>query len=174
MIPQEAVAGDTVVMIDISWPLPETVEWNYPVAMREVLNLGDVLFGQFDEPGTYEVAMTARLGECVDEISKTIIILEGEEGSEDGRLGYEKFVKEFTVYPNPTDGAFDVGIELLEKSHVTLSVWKSPTGVLIKQVQHDNQKLYRVSFDLRPLTSGTYILKLDHAKGKEYIRFVVY
>jgi hypothetical protein len=161
-------------MIDISWPLPETVEWNYPVAMREVLNLGDVLFGQFDEAGTYEVAMTAHLGECVDQVSKTIVILEEGMGDEGGKLGYEKFVKEFTVYPNPTDGAFDVGIELLEESHVTLSVWNSPTGILIKQVQQNNQKLYRVSFDLRPLNAGTYILRLDHAKGKEYIRFVVY
>jgi hypothetical protein len=174
MIPREAVAGDTVVMIDISWPLPETVEWNYPDAMREVLNLGDVLFGQFDEVGTYEVGLTAHLGECVDYISKSITILQGEEGSEGGRLGYEKFVKEFTVYPNPTDGAFEVGIELLEESRVTLSVWNSPTGILIKQVQHNGRKLYRVSFDLRPLSSGTYVLRLDHAKGKEYIRFVVY
>ncbi|MCD9017605.1 T9SS type A sorting domain-containing protein [Parachryseolinea silvisoli] len=174
MIPQEAIAGDTVVMIDISWPLPETVQWEYPAAMREVLNLGDVLFGQFDEAGTYEVAMTARLGECVDQISKTIVILDEGAGGEGGKLGYEKFVKEFTVYPNPTDGAFDVGIELLEESHVTLSIWNSPTGILIKQVQRDHQKLYHVSFDLRPLNAGTYILRLDHAKGKEYIRFVVY
>ncbi|MBT1686335.1 T9SS type A sorting domain-containing protein [Dawidia soli] len=174
MIPGEAVAGDTVVMIDISWPLPETVAWQYPAAMREVLNLGDVLFGQFDAAGTYEVAMTARLGECVDQISKTIVILgEGAE-SEGGKLGYEKFVKEFTVYPNPTDGAFDVGIELLEESPVTLSIWNSPTGILIKQVQRNDQKLYHVSFDLRPLNAGTYILRLDHAKGKEYIRFIVY
>jgi hypothetical protein len=174
MIPHEAIAGDTVVMIDISWPLPETVEWNYPEAMREVLNLGDVLFGQFDETGTYEVGLTAHLGECIDRISKSITILEGEEGSEGGRLGYEKFVKTFTLHPNPTTGAFEVEVELLEESTVTLSVWNSPTGILIRQVQRNGQKLYRVSFDLRPLNSGTYVLRLDHAKGKEYIRFIVY
>jgi hypothetical protein len=174
MIPAEAVAGDTVVMIDISWPLPETVEWNYPEAMREVLNLGDVLFGQFDEAGTYEVGLTAHLGECVDWISKSITILEGEEGSEGGRLGYEKFVKTFTLHPNPTTGAFEVEVELLEESTVTLSVWNSPTGILIKQVQRNGKNLYVVPFDLRPLISGTYLLRLDHAKGKEYIRFIVY
>jgi hypothetical protein len=174
LIPEEAVAGDTVVMIDISWPLPETVEWNYPGAMREVLNLGDILFGQFDEAGTYEVGLTAHLGECVDRISKSITILEGAEGSEGGRLGYERFVKAFTLHPNPTDGAFEVEIELLEESTVTLSVWNSPTGILIRQVQHNGKKIYRVSVDLRPLNAGTYILRLDHARGQEYIRFVVY
>lgn len=174
MIPEEAVAGDTVVMIDISWPLPQAVEWSYPEAMTEVLNLGDVLFGQFDEAGTYEVALTAHLGECVDQISKFITILETEEGSEGGRLGYEKFVKTFTLHPNPTTGAFEVEVELLEESTVTLSVWNSPTGILIKQVQRDGKNLYVVPFDLRPLVSGTYLLRLDHARGKEYIRFIVY
>jgi hypothetical protein len=174
LIPEEAVAGDTVVMIDVSWPLPETVEWNYPEAMREVLNLDDVLFGQFDEAGTYDVGLTAHLGECVDRISKSITVLEGEEGGEGGRLGYEKFVKAFTLHPNPTDGAFEVEIELLEESTVTLSVWNSPTGILIKQVQRSGDKLYRVAFDLRPLNSGTYLLRLDYAEGKEYIRFIVY
>lgn len=174
MIPKEAIAGDTVVMIDISWPLPESVEWDYPLTMREVLNLGDVLFGQFDDAGAYEVGITAHLGECVDHISKTIIILEDEQENEGGKLGYEKFVKEFMVYPNPTDGVFDVNIELMEESHVILSLWNSPTGILVSHVQQGGDKQYRIHFDLPSLTAGTYLLRLDHAKGKEYVRFIVY
>jgi hypothetical protein len=169
----EAAVGDTVVMIDISWPLPEKVEWSYPTEMKEVLNLGDAVFGQFATEGTYEVSLTAHLGECVDEVSKFITIRKDDAVSAGGRLGYEEFVKEFTLYPNPNDGSFNVGVEFIEEMPVTVSVWHSPTGLLIRQVQKSGDKMYQLYFDLKPLSSGTYIVRLDYSKGKRYIRFIV-
>jgi hypothetical protein len=174
LIPGEAVAGDTVVMIDVSWPMPERVEWTYPLAMTEVMDLGDVLLGQFDEPGTYEVSLTVNLGECRDQISKQIVILKGEDGDIGGRLGYEAFVKTFMLHPNPNDGAFEVEVELRDAGPILLSVWSSSTGMQLKQVARQGSASYIVPVDLRPLSAGTYILRLDHAEGKDYIRFIVY
>lgn len=173
MIPKEAVAGDTVVMIDISWPLPEKIEWNYPLEMTKLQDNGDVLYGEFRNAGTYEVSLATHLGECFDKVSKTIIILEEGEDPEGGRLGYEEYVKEFILHPNPNNGSFHVGIELSEETPITVSVWHAPTGLLIRQIQKSGDRLYQIYFDLRPLSSGTYILRLDYDKGKKYIRFVV-
>jgi hypothetical protein len=170
----EAIVGDTVVMIDISWPLPQAIQWTHPQEMDEILNLGDVVFGKFDESGSYDVTLTTHLGECVDKITKTITILEDEDDNEGGRLGYEEFVKDFTLYPNPNDGSFDVGVQLLEESSITLSVWNSVTSVMVGKLNASGQKEYITHIDLRPLASGTYVLRLDHAKGKKYIRFVVH
>jgi hypothetical protein len=173
MIPKQAVAGDTVVMIDISWPLPEKVEWNYPLEMTVLQNNGDVLYGKFNNAGTYEVNLATHLGECFDQISKTITIIESEDNSEGGRLGYEEYVKQFTLYPNPNNGAFHVGIELTEEMPITVSIWHAPSGILIRQVQKSGNNQYTLYFDLKPVTSGTYVLRLDFEKGKKYIRFVV-
>jgi len=165
--------GDTVVVIDISWPLPEKVEWNYPAAMTLLQDNGDHFYGQFKDAGTYEISLAAHLGECFDQMTKSILVLDEGSPSTGGRLGYEEYVKLFKLYPNPNDGAFHVGVELTEEMPITLSIWHAPTGVLIKQVQKSGGNQYMLYFDLKPLTSGTYVMRLDFEKGTRYIRFVV-
>jgi hypothetical protein len=170
----QAMIGDTVVMVDVSWPLPDKIEWNYPPSMKKILDNGPMIYGQFEEGGTYEISLSAHLGECFDRMAKTITILRGEEEPDGGRLGYEKFVKNFELYPNPTDGNFDVNVELAEESEITLSVWNGGTSLFMGKVVGSGKKSYLVHFALRPLGSGTYILRLDHKKGKEYIRFIAH
>lgn len=173
LLQDTAFVDDTVVVIDISWPLPEKVEWNYPTEMKLLQDQGDLFYGQFKDAGIYEVSLAAHLGECFDQMTKSILVLDESSSSEGGRLGYEENVKQFKLYPNPNNGAFHVGIELTDKMPITVSIWHSPSGVLIRQVQKSGNDQYTLHFDLRPLTSGTYVLRLDFEKGKKYIRFVV-
>jgi hypothetical protein len=174
-MPTQAFAGDTVVMIDVSWPLPENIAWTYPDAMSTLVDNGDIVFGQFDDAGTYAITLNVTLGECRDQMTKTINILERENGDIGGRLGYEKFVVDFTLYPNANNGSFNVGVELLEESPITLSVWNTVTQHMVGRVSERGVKRsYLLHVDMRPLSSGTYLLRLDHARGTEYIRFNVY
>ncbi|MBT1705416.1 T9SS type A sorting domain-containing protein [Chryseosolibacter indicus] len=173
MIPKEAFVGDTVAMIDISWPLPETIEWNFPVEMNKLLDNGEVVYGRFASVGSYEVGMTARLGECVDYVSKEINVIGSEVEEEAGRLGYEEYVKAFTLYPNPNNGSFKVRIELTEDIPIAVSVWHFPSGFLMTEVQKNEDNFFDLDFNLRSLSAGIYVLRLDYDKGKKYIRFVV-
>ena len=173
LLTTEAMTGDTVVMIDISWPLPEHAIWNFPVEMKRLEDFGDIVYGQFENTGKYEVSLTATLGECRDQITKSITILDGEEDIEEGRLGHESFVKEFNLYPVPNDGMFDVAIELLEESPIMLTVWNTLTAKKIGTVQDTGRKSYLKHIDLKPLSAGPYTLRLDYVKGTKYIRFIV-
>ncbi|MEX2235487.1 MAG: SprB repeat-containing protein, partial [Cyclobacteriaceae bacterium] len=40
LLASEIVTGDTIVMIDISWPLPEQAIWTLPTEMKHLINLG--------------------------------------------------------------------------------------------------------------------------------------
>jgi hypothetical protein len=175
LLPKEASVNDTIVMIDISWPLPETSTWTFPSDMHKVLDLGDVVYGQFSEPGIYEISLESQLGKCLDQIGKTIAILKSEDGGIDGgRLGYkEEYVKEFSLYPNPTDGKFEIVVGLIEEGNTSISIWHTATGYLLKREQGKGKKDYKWEIDLTPATSGTYLIRLDHAKGKNHIRFIV-
>jgi hypothetical protein len=173
MLTSEAVVGDTVVAIEISWPPPQSIVWDFPEEMEEIYNAGDVVMGQFGTTGTYDVTLTAHLGECVDKLTKSIIILERPEGNDGGRLGYEKFVKSFTLFPNPNDGRFDVGVELIEDSEITLSIWNATNLKFMGKISDRGAKDYLKHIDLRPLSAGVYVLQLEHKKGKQYIRFIV-
>jgi hypothetical protein len=166
-------AEDTVVMIDVTWPLPEVIDWHFPEAMKLLSDQGDVMLGQFSEPGQYEIRLTAHLGECLGESRKFIRVLEAEQGDDGGRLGYSHYVKAFELHPNPNDGNFQVKVELDEAGPVTLSVWHS-SGMLVKTYHHRGSNLYEPFINLNRITSGTYIMRLDHSKGTKYLRFVVY
>jgi hypothetical protein len=168
-----ANVGDTVVTVDVSWPLPDAIEWTFPDAMKKLYDSDGMVWGQFSNEGTYEVKLTAHLGECVDEMQKTITILQEINDTDGGRLGYEKFVKTFTLHPNPNDGRFNVSIEFEAESHVILSIWDAVNLRMIGKITDDGQNAYLEQIDLRPLPVGSYLLRLDHAKGKEFIRFIV-
>ena len=170
----QALAGDTIVMIDISWPLPEHIQWDFPEELILLNNAGDIAFGQFENPGSYQVALTTTLGACRDVLSKTITISDGGQNvAEEGRLGSSPYVKEFDLYPNPNDGLFEVVVHFMEESSMVLTIWNVLTSKKIGQVQDSGNQYYRKQIDLRPLSAGSYALRLDYGKGTKNIRFIV-
>ena len=173
LLTTQAMAGDTVVMIDISWPLPEQVLWKFPEEMKRLGDAGDAVYGQFEKSGLYEVSLTAISGECRDDMYKTITVINREDTAEVGRLGNVPFLKEFTLYPNPNDGMFDVEIEFMEESALVLTVLNNLMANKIGQIEDSGKKSYRMHIDLRPMSAGSYTLRLDYGKGTKYIRFIV-
>lgn len=173
LIPDQAYVRDTVVMIDISWPVPERVEWQFPEEMDTIFDLNDIVFGRFDEPGDYKVNLTAHLGECVDEVGKFISIIDTVRLADDGRLGYHAALKEFTISPNPNDGRFSADIELAEEGPIEMTLWSSPEVLLV--AHHDDQgaSKYHFDFNIPFLPAGTYILRLDYRGGAAYKRVLI-
>jgi hypothetical protein len=164
----------TVVLIDISWPLPDNITWNLPQQMIRLEDYGDILYGKFDENGYYDVSLTATLGECRADITKTIRIYgDDDDIMEEGRLGHESFVKTFSLFPNPNEGLFDVEVEFLEESPMLLTVWNTLTAKKIGQMQDSGATAYLKHVDLRPLSAGPYTIRLDYSKGTKYLRFIV-
>ena len=174
LLTSEAYVNDTIVMIDISWPMPEAVEWRLPESMKQFEGSTDIVVGQFGTPGEYEISLVATLGECRDELTKTITILDNQDHLDDaGRVISKDFVKRFTLYPNPNDGMFDVAVEFAEESPAVLTIWNILTSRKIAQLHLTGKSTYEQHIDLRPLSAGSYSLRLDHNRGTEYIRFIV-
>jgi hypothetical protein len=63
--------------------------------------------------------------------------------------------------------------ELNDEGPVTATIWSFPNGLLLKKLQGTGKRYYQWPVDLRPLSSGIYVIRLDHANGKKYLRFVV-
>jgi hypothetical protein len=169
----EAMMADTVVLIEISWPLPDHVIWKLPQGLQMLESNADIIAGTFESPGFYEVSLTATLGACKDEITKGITILKGIEDMQEGRIGHEPFVKAFDLYPNPNQGIFDVAVELLEESAIILTVWSNLTGKKVAHMQESGQRSYLKHVELGGLSAGPYSLRLDYEHGTRYIRFIV-
>jgi hypothetical protein len=174
LLASQAFVKDTIVMIDISWPLPELVKWELPQTMKVLERSTDIIVGQFPAPGKFDITLEATLGACQDEVTKTITILDNDAEVDDaGRLITHDFVKEFTLYPNPNDGMFDVAVEFAEESSMVLTIWNVLTSKKIAHLESSGKASYLEHIDLRPLSAGSYSLRLDYNKGTRYIRFIV-
>lgn len=170
----EAQVGDTVVIIDVSWPLPDQIAWHFPEEMIKIRDNDDVVFGKFEDAGQYDITLSATLGLCHDEVTKTITIL-GETGDvEGGRLGAEDFVKAFTLHPNPNTGSFELEVEFADASPITITIWSFVNSTLISKTQETGSAGYRKHFDLNPITSGMYLLRIDFKGGHRTVRFLVH
>ena len=173
LLASEALVSDTIVAIDISWPLPESSIWRFPDEMDRLVDNGDVVYGIFDHAGYYKITLSAILGQCRDEMTKNVNIIGNEDHSDEGRLGHEPFVKEFALYPNPNDGMFNIRIVLKETSAIALTIWNTLTAMKIAQYEGRDQREYEVNADLRPLSAGNYTVRLDYTDGSKYLRFMV-
>jgi hypothetical protein len=171
---KEAHVGDTLIFIDVTWPLADEIEWQAPDEMEIVgLRDGD-LMGRFDKTGAYAIGMHAQLGLCYDYTEKRIEVVDEESNNDEGgRLGTREELIEFTLSPNPTTGIFNVEIELNTQQQIALAVINGGTGKILTRIADDNQSQYSIPFNLAPLSSGVYLLRLDIASGTHYIRFIV-
>jgi hypothetical protein len=173
LMSSEATVGDTVVAIDISWPLPEGINWEIPKEAH-VLRQGEFYNDiSFSSAGSYTVVLNASLGECRDRFEKTITIIESQ-GRTNGRTdGKETGVKALMLYPNPNSGYFTVSVELYKSSPVQLSVISLQNGLKVAEYQNEGFEKYEVSFDLPNLSKGVYIVNI-RADGEEAnVRFIV-
>lgn len=173
LLASEAFVGDTVVIIDISWPLPEETSWTFPEEMQKLYDMRDIVYGQFGKAGSYDITLTVGLGECRDRITKSVIINGDSLEDATGRLGYHTLVKEFSLYPNPNDGSFDVMIGLMEEKPIELTVWNILTSRKVAHIRDSGNSTYLKHVDLRPLSPGSYSLRFDFDQGFRYIRFIV-
>lgn len=174
IMPSEVTVGDTLVAIDISWPLPDKVEWLHPASFSILpSNNPEFLFAIVPEPGTFNVGMQSFLAECRDFREKELIVLADKKENSNGRLGYEDaLVQQFSIYPNPNDGRFDVNVLLSEKKEIQLRVIHFPTGSVEARYDGGKMDLHQVPFDLRNLSQGLYFILLRVGEEQQSIRFV--
>lgn len=174
IMPSEVIIGDTLVAIDISWPLPDKVEWNYPTTFTVLPSENpDFLFAIIQEAGSFKIGMRSFLAECKDFREKDLMVLNVNKENNSGRLGYrDDLVQQFSVFPNPNDGRFDVNVLLSEEKEVELMVINFPTGAIVAHYSGGSMDLHQIPFDLSNLTQGLYFVLLRVGGEQHSIRFV--
>lgn len=168
LMPTEAYEGDTVIIIDVSYPIPDNISWDWS-DRDKVVNTNTYGYAEefvFTEAGTYTLTLNTFVGGCDKSVTRQILIKERPEDIPNGRissLGYEEesSVKNFSVYPNPNSGIFSVEIGLDKASTATLTLFSLEWGRLITKKQLSGQDRYHVNFNLPGLPTGTYGLILE-------------
>jgi hypothetical protein len=174
LVATHALAGDTVVVIDISWPLPDGITWQFDQTVSKVVHQGqDYAEVIFNEPGVYEIGMNASLGDCRDIDVQSIIIDERSGNIAGGRAASSSHITRFEIYPNPTDGDFAIDIELAEGSPDARLRMISLSGNKVFLNKSFNELNYVYDASLERMPSGVYFVLLEVGEEKKMKRVVV-
>ncbi len=161
--------GDTIVLVDISIPKPDSVQWVFPV---NVTKIGGTMFSPVvvcSDTGNFSITMKGYYGNCI--INTTKLVRFAPYDSLIANYTNANGIKTFSLYPNPNTGQFNVYVEFYRKQNASIQVWD------ISPYKHYQQNFYDVisitlPVDVSFLQNGSYLLRVIaeyDAKNKAFI-----
>lgn len=172
VVATDVFVKDTVVFVNISHPEPDKIEWIVPedIPARVVSLTEEMLQVVFDQTGDYSLGMRAHVKDCFQDVMKTITVTNGDNNGPDN-FG-QTDIKEFSVYPNPNGGKFNVKIVLNKEVSVRLRMFSLNKGGLIDNRIEKGSKEYNIQYDM-VLSAGVYVLLLETPSGRKSIKIAI-
>ncbi len=173
LLPVEGVVNHPIVLIDISWPVPDSISWFFDQQAVEVQQATeDKLTVILSEPGMYYFGMRAHSGECFGLLEKEILVVSStEELTQEIQSEQISAVLEFKILPNPNQGTFKVTV-LLDQAQ-TAQLWVvDQAGNPIDHRQTNIGVFHQEEFDLN-LAPGVYTVVMETAGEWKYLNCVV-
>ncbi len=170
LLADQAIMGKPTVAIEVSWPVPESVQWevNGGRIQETFLNQSVLLF---DEPGTYLVKLKAMKGGCMSVVEKMITIVENADQLTEPSSTIRESI-DLTLYPNPNHGNFNIVVNLKEESDIQLRIYNED-ALLVYSNQHSNSSTISENIDLRTATPGIYTLFVQTSSAWKTASFVI-
>jgi len=170
LLSSQAYLDEEVILVNTSNPFGESTQWNIPNGVKIVEEKEKYIILKFDEIGTYAIGLQQTQGECFAEYNKNITVEKRSTLPNPGSA--PKFIIDFIVTPNPSNGNFKAIINLENKSAVNLRLF-STTGEFTTQKKDSGRKNYEVDFNTS-LQSGMYILVLETEQQTMVKKIIIY
>jgi hypothetical protein len=169
LMASEAGKGDDVVVVDISFAHPDSLEWNFGSAtVKEEVNRWILTF---PDTGNFQVTVTSHLGLCTKSATRYIHIDTLSHASPDGKV-YPYLIKEASLSPNPNNGIFTVAVELAMEETITVHLYNA-IGMLMQTVHTGSTAFHQsLDFDLSNLASGNYFIRVLSGKDSRLLRMI--
>lgn len=165
----QAYTGDTVVIIEVSWPIAENYSWEFPESVRIIDENPYYKEIVFDEAGDYYIQLTATLAGCTSMRGKYIEILDITSEPVIEPTQQSPLIKSFNIYPNPAVSDLNIGVELSAETDIRLEIISAGTGNLNRVLTGYSLNKYTLQVDIGELQRGTYLIRLiagDEVKSK--------
>lgn len=158
LVSSKASAGDTLVLIDTSWPVPDSLKWVLP----QVKILAETPWTRhcvFPDTGSYEIILTGYYQGCASAQKKKVLILQPDENKMTPNER-RTMITRFKIYPNPLRDACTVEIDLNHKHDVQLKIIRIPDGdiKLVKQLKGSDS--YLIPLMLPGMLPGIYMIQV--------------
>lgn len=162
--------GDTIVIVDISNPRPDSVTWDFPVGTVVV---DSAMFAPEIIPadtGAFTISMHAWYGTCEVVLTRNISVVPFDSASAQP-WGMNQ-VDSLVLYPNPNNGVFTVYTHLQGKQDFVIIV-TDELGVERSRVQVSDSDEWTGQMNVPGAVPGNYVLRVIAEYDSAAIVFVV-
>lgn len=166
-------AGDTVVLVDVSWPMPDSVRWNFGANAGIYSDAPEMPMVYYPEDlDSTQITMTAYKGTCVTSITKKLIFFINPDELNLSKVTNAS-IKNVVLYPNPTEGRFAMDVAMSNYNKVTITILDA-SGIIIEERILHGETNYTEGFDLSKMPRGVYVMNITAGQDSRNVRFLVY
>lgn len=161
MLTTHAYTESTVVLVNTSPKMPETVEWLIPdnSAVSVIEKNEEYLELKFSNTGSYRIGLKGMQGQCKKTFYKEVVVEENLSGVD---LSSDKIsnITEFNVAPNPNDGNFKVIVKLEKENPINLRIINMLTQQAYPVITKPKSTYFLVPYHVT-LSTGVYFVILE-------------
>ncbi|WP_075603163.1 T9SS type A sorting domain-containing protein [Saccharicrinis aurantiacus] len=179
LMSSEAYQGDTLNIYELSNLPLDSMLWEYDPISFVSVNKDDapdyILALETMEQGMFNIGLQAYSGGCVSKVVKQVEVFALNEENEDYiDLGYqEPLIKSLAVAPNPTDGNFDVLIELREEAGVKVDIYSINQGSKVDEQDVGGLADYAINYRLSHLETGVYLVIVTADNERKQLKIII-
>ncbi|MET7030090.1 T9SS type A sorting domain-containing protein [Sediminicola luteus] len=173
-VSSQVFVGEPLILVDISYPLPERLEWIIPEEATVVKKDNDEAELVFNSPGEYEIGIITHRGPCSAQQTKKVLVLAKDATVSEEEIEFnKKVVENFVVFPNPTSGQFNTQINLTERGNVSIRVFSFANNALIASEKARGESSYDISMDISGKPAGVYAVVLETPYGTSLRKIIL-
>jgi hypothetical protein len=165
-------AMDTIVIIDVSVPKPDSIYWIFDPKAIVINNDGWSPQLHFVEAGTYFVGMTGYFGGCDYAQAANIIVKPYDPSIVDEKLPSYKPIQSVSVTPNPSSGQFDISVTLAKKYNLSIVVY-DVLGNRHYDKTWESIDALKQTITLNDVSAGVYLLRVVTESDAQDVRLLI-
>jgi len=177
IIPVEAIVGDTIVAVDISWELPDSVKWHFPEALELVKEDEASIWLRVLEAGEHTIGISIFKNECSDYMERQINVESTSSKRKAGFIQANKvYITEAKLFPNPNKGDFHLKLVLNKVADVNIEIYDISRGIKLDTRKGNDSALYKFDFNNKSIfrSNNMYAVVILVGDEKRVMKFFVY
>ncbi len=172
LMSSQAYLDEEIVLLNKSSLQQSVFEWILPEDVIIVEKTERTITLKFKEVTSYEIGLRSHVGDCIEELFKTIVIEEPSELADSQGVS-ESFIELFRISPNPNNGNFTADIKLIKPSEIAIRIFNMQGELIKSYTPVEIVEEYTKPFTINQ-PSGMYVVVLETAKETRVKRMIVH